>query len=138
MKKYKFVGAILLISFMVSSIGCSDIKTTTQPQTKTDNSKQEVQTPEPTKQVVVTPEQTKQKKEIPQYQIVYTLLKKRYDGGKTFYALINPVDLSNDSFKKVIKDITKDLVDKNGSKISIEIHDKKESLNISYFIQVIR
>lgn len=68
----------------------------------------------------------------PKYQIMYELLNKRYDGGKNYYVLIDPVDLSSDSFKNDIKNIAKKIVTEKGNKISIEIHDKKTTLDLSY------
>lgn len=67
-----------------------------------------------------------------EYQIIYELSDKRYDGGKNYYVLIDPVDLSPDSFKADIKAIAKKIVAEKGKKISIELHDSRESLNISY------
>ena len=84
------------------------------------------------KQEAKVSDQAKQQQAVPQYQSINSTTKKRYDGEKTIYVLINQQDLSNDSFKKDIKAIVKDLVEKNGEKISIEFHDKKESLDISY------
>lgn len=66
------------------------------------------------------------------YQLVYELSDKRYDGGRDLYVLINPVDLSSDKFKDSVKAIIRDVVSKKGNKISIEIHDKRESLDLSY------
>lgn len=76
--------------------------------------------------------QTAQEVKTPKYQIVYELSNKRYDGGKNYYVLIDPVDLSSDSFKNDIKTIAKKIVTEKGKKISIEIHDKKTTLDLSY------
>mgnify|MGYP001591345051 FL=1 len=77
-------------------------------------------------------ESTAQEVKTPKYQIVYELSNKRYDGGKNYYVLIDPVNLSSDSFKNDIKTIAKKIVTENGNKISIEIHDKKTTLDLSY------
>ena len=77
-------------------------------------------------------EQTAQEVKTPKYQILYELSNKRYDGGKNYYVLIDPVDLSSDSFKNDIKTIAKKIVAKKDNKISIEIHDKKATLDLSY------
>ncbi len=68
----------------------------------------------------------------PNFKIIYTITNKRFDGGVNYYVLIDPVDLSNDSFKEDIKAIVKQMVEKKGPNISIELHDKIESLQISY------
>jgi hypothetical protein len=68
---------------------------------------------------------------IPEYKILYETTK-RYDGGIDYYVLINKVDLKNSAFKKDIKSIIDELVEKKGKKISIEFHDNKRSLDISY------
>ena len=67
----------------------------------------------------------------PGYEVVYTLANKRYDGGVNYYLLIDPVDLDS-SFQEGVKTVVRDMVKKNGGKISIEIHDSRESLEISY------
>lgn len=66
------------------------------------------------------------------HQIVYELSNKRYDGGKNYYVLIDSIDLSSDIFKADIKAVVKKIVAERGKKVSIELHDSKESLNISY------
>ena len=66
------------------------------------------------------------------YTIIHTITTQRYDGGVTYYVLIDPIDLKNDKFKDNIKSIIRDIVKKKGGKITIEFHDKIESLNISY------
>lgn len=66
------------------------------------------------------------------YEVIYRLSDKRYDGGEDFYVLIDSVNLENDSFKDDIKKVIKDMVEDYGGKISIEIHDDRDSLDISY------
>lgn len=71
-------------------------------------------------------------KENLKYKIIYVLNNKRYDGGKIYYVLIEPINLNSDNFKTEIKTITKKIISERGKKISIEFHDNLESLNISY------
>lgn len=66
------------------------------------------------------------------YKIVYTLTTVRYDGGKNFYVLIDPVDLESDKFKDDIKTIITEIVSKNSGKISIDILDDKDILELYY------
>jgi Na+-transporting methylmalonyl-CoA/oxaloacetate decarboxylase gamma subunit len=80
----------------------------------------------PTKQPTKEPDN-----KIPEYKILYETTK-RYDGGIDYYVLINKVDLKSSAFKKDIKSMIDELVEKKGKKISIEFHDNKKSLEISY------
>ncbi|MBA7469328.1 hypothetical protein ES707_04595 [subsurface metagenome] len=66
-----------------------------------------------------------------EYEIIYTL-NLRYDDGITYYVLINPIDLSDDTFKDNIKKIIRKIVEEKGKKISIEIFDKRDSLENGY------
>lgn len=85
------------------------------------------------KKVVDEPNvKTVEEVKFPKYQIVHELANVRYDGGKNYYVLMEPADLKTDSFKEDVKKIVKKIVSEKGGKISIEIHDKKESLTVSY------
>jgi hypothetical protein len=70
--------------------------------------------------------------QVPRYDVVYSLSNKRFDGGKSLYILIDPIDLSNGAFKDTIKQLIRVLVAQNGAKTSIEVHDSRNSLTISY------
>lgn len=68
-----------------------------------------------------------------QYKIVYELSGIRLDGGNNYYVLIDPVDLNNDSFKDKIKSTIKKIIyEKDGNKISIDILDNSEILELYY------
>jgi len=67
-----------------------------------------------------------------EYEIIYTLMNIRLDGGITYYVLIDPTDLSDDTFKDNIKEIIRKVVEEKGKKISIEIFDKRSSLENGY------
>jgi len=67
-----------------------------------------------------------------EYEIIYTLMNIRLDGGITYYVLIDPIDLSDDTFKDNIKEIIRKVVEEKGKKISIEIFDKRSSLENGY------
>ncbi|MFD0050599.1 hypothetical protein ACFVHQ_14900 [Actinomycetes bacterium NPDC127524] len=75
----------------------------------------------------------KNKNQIPKYnyKIVHKIVK-RVDGGASYYILINPVNVKNDHFKNIVKYIVKDLVHKNGGKISVEIYDNSRALDLHY------
>jgi len=65
----------------------------------------------------------------PNYQILkeaYT----RYDGAKSCFILINNVDLSNDAFIDTVKAVIDYVTSKAGGKITIEIFDKKSTLEV--------
>lgn len=66
------------------------------------------------------------------YNIIYTVENARIDGGITYYLLINPVDLSNDNFKDGIKGIIIRFVKIHGTKVSLNIYDKLETLENDY------
>lgn len=66
------------------------------------------------------------------YQIKYTLTDKRYDGGKSFYVLVDSVDLSNNNFKDEMRSIIREIVKEKGNKISIDILDDKDVLDLFY------
>ncbi|MCW5887752.1 MAG: hypothetical protein KIT07_06475 [Anaerolineales bacterium] len=70
--------------------------------------------------------------ELPEYQIVYQVPNYRYDGGKAIYVLVDQVDLSSDLFKDDIRNILRMIVSQEGNKISIEIHDSRATLDLSY------
>jgi len=65
------------------------------------------------------------------YEIIHTL-NLRLDDTITYYVLIDPIDLSNDSFKEDIKEIIRKIVEEKGEKIDIEIFDKRSSLENGY------
>ena len=80
--------------------------------------------------VEITKDDKKDNPEI-NYEIIRTL-NVRVDGAVTYYVLIDPIDLSNDSFKEDIKEIIKKIVEEKGRKIDIEIFDKRDSLENGY------
>jgi len=66
------------------------------------------------------------------YEIIYTLNNLRCDDAITYYVLIDPIDLSDDIFKDDIKEIIRNIVEEKGNKITIEIFDKRGSLENGY------
>lgn len=66
------------------------------------------------------------------YQIVYEVSHKRYDGGKNFYVLVDKIDLSSANFKHDIKKMVDDIVKKKGGKISIDFANNKAALDLIY------
>jgi len=83
-----------------------------------------------------TDEKQEEKKEVIEliinHEIVFEDKKTRYDGGIIYYVLIDPVNLSSDSFKNEIKSLIKRIVSEKGNKISIDIYDQYEALESVY------
>lgn len=129
----RFIYFILLIG-IVSIAGCvsnsSNEPANTTNKLETEQTQQEENLVEIDKTTSV--EQENQTLPVPPYKVVYSLSNKRYDGGENYYVLTDSVDLNNKDFKEGIKLIVIDMVKKNGAKISIEIHDDVNSLNVSY------
>jgi hypothetical protein len=65
------------------------------------------------------------------YEIIYSI-KKRYDGGISYYVLLEPIDFSNANFIDNVKKIVNKLVEENGERISIEFFDDRDVLELSY------
>jgi lipopolysaccharide export LptBFGC system permease protein LptF len=82
---------------------------------------------ESTKEPTIKPTKTQNTN----YKIIYET-SKRYDGGKNYYVLIDKVDITNDKFISNIKEIIRKIIKHKGENISIELHDNRQSLDISY------
>lgn len=67
-----------------------------------------------------------------EYEIMYEVSNKRYDGGKNFYAFVDKVDLSNADFKNDIKKMVDEIVKIKGEKISIDFVNDKGTLDLIY------
>ncbi|MEH6993714.1 hypothetical protein V7075_13530 [Neobacillus drentensis] len=65
------------------------------------------------------------------YQIIYSI-DKRYDGGTSYYVLIDPVDSNNTAFMDDVKYLINTFVKEYGRKISIEIFDDRNVLEVEY------
>lgn len=65
------------------------------------------------------------------YDIIYSI-EKRYDGGTSYYVLIDSVDLNSLLFMDDVKYIVNDLVREKGEKISIELFDNRDALELAY------
>lgn len=86
--------------------------------------------PSPTETTKPTP--TPSQESVIKYEIVYTAINQRYDGGINYYVFIDPVDLSNNNFKNDIKNLIKKIVSDKSKKISVDICDKREVLDLVY------
>jgi hypothetical protein len=81
----------------------------------------------------VKPE-NKQEEERPlKHEIVYVESKVRHDSGKSFYVLIDPVDISSKDFKESIKSLVRSVANReNNKKVSVLIFDQKSALELYY------
>ncbi len=85
----------------------------------------------PTSNVSITP--APPSVEIPKYSVVHESSTVRYDGGKVFYVLIDPIDRTSSDFKEKIKALVKKIATKeNKKKVSILIFDKESALDLYY------
>ena len=131
-KNYNKTIIMLLISFfclIVTSCAADNSNDSTKKASEDNTPIQQVD--QSIQEDIVSKEQ-EPTTDIPKHEIIYTLDNERYDGGINYYVLIDPVELDNNNFKEDIKDIIKSLVKEKGTKISVEIHDNKDSLIISY------
>lgn len=67
----------------------------------------------------------------PKYDILFST-STRYDGGKNYYILIDPINLSSNSFENDVIAIIKKIISEKGNKTSVEIYDNKDVLVLSY------
>ncbi|MBI2257513.1 MAG: hypothetical protein HYU67_01270 [Flavobacteriia bacterium] len=63
------------------------------------------------------------------YEIINEIIK-RYDNSPHYIVLIDEVDLSNNKFKLEIENLINKIVTEKGAKISIDIFDNKNALNV--------
>jgi len=131
-KKIGLIFGIATFVFFVLFGVTIDSSKTEKATTNNQQSEQVAEQKNENQQQTPTTEQPVKEEKNLKYQIIYELANERYDGGKNYYVLIDPVDLSSDSFKTDIKVMAKKIVAEKGKKISIELHDSRESLNISY------
>lgn len=88
-------------------------------------------TTKPTSNVSATPEPASV--EIPKYSVVHESSSVRYDGGKVFYVLIDPIDITSSNFKDKIKALVRKIAaQENNKKVSILIFDKNPTLDLYY------
>ena len=124
-------GGIVIAAFvtfgLLSDTPSSSYNTTTTPKIE----EKKVETTADKKEETKT-EALKSEPDVPQYEIVYTVTNKRFDGGINYYVLIPSINLSNAKFKDDIKEIVRDIVKQKGGKISVDIFDDREALNIMY------
>lgn len=84
-----------------------------------------------TQETAVNTEPEKIAENVPKYEIVQELTI-RYDGGKSFYVLIDSVSLENADFKNGIKAVVEKIVSEKGNKISVDILDDKATMDLYY------
>jgi hypothetical protein len=117
-KEKILIGASLFITFVLV-VGAFTPDDKTPAEEKTQSPPSQATQKKDIKQV-------EQKKTVPAYEIIETA-NDRFDGKPTYRILIDPVDLTNDTFKEDVRRVTVDLVEKNGQKISVDIFDSKDA-----------
>jgi len=135
-KKWWAITLFIFFGLIVISSLADNNDSTNQPITPTQQ-KQEEQAEvknEPITQESENKESVQTNEEVKKldYQIVYELSDKRYDGGKNFYVLVDKIDLSSADFKNDIKKMVDKIVKTKGGKIGIDFVNNKETLDLIY------
>ena len=125
-KKKKIIVGTIVFLFFIGLINSSPEEKKAQT-TQTPSEVTKVSEP-----VKNEPQEAVQPQETAKYEVVYTKGDIRYDGGVSYYVLIDPVNLDTEDFKMQTTQIIKDMISKQGNKISIEIYDDKPTLELSY------
>lgn len=120
--------ATVIVLFIVGMAVSKDIDKTTSDKTK-DKNKTE-QTATKTENETETIEEVETIPTI-KYEILHETVK-RYDKAPSYFVLIDAVNLSNDKFKSDIKNLINKIVTEKGAKISIDILDNKNALELFY------
>jgi len=133
MKKLKTVIGIFLLSLIILFVIVSLQVSKNSPVdsiSNTDTTKSTLLTPENEPQLDTDLQedgiQPTTDKELIKYDILFEDKEYRFDGGISYELIIEPVDLSNDNFKKYVELVIDEMVNKYGTKISITIFDNKE------------
>lgn len=119
--------ATIIVLFVVGMAVSNDIDKTTSTNNKEAN--KTVQTASKSE----TEEASEEIETIPaiKHEILHETVK-RYDKAPSYFVLIDEVDLSNDKFKYDIKNLINKIVTEKGAKISINILDDKNALELFY------
>lgn len=121
--------ATVIVLFVVGMAVSNDIDKTTSTNNKEENkteqttSKSETEAEETTEEIETIPTI---KHEILHETVI------RYDKAPSYFILIDEVDLSNEKFKDDIKNLINKIVTEKGAKISIDILDNKNTLELFY------
>lgn len=118
--------AIVIVLLIIGMTVSNDIEKTTSSNKQKEEIKSE--------QIITKSEdKTKDAEIIPtiKYEILHETIK-RYDKAPSYFVLIDEVDLSNDKFKEDIKNLINKIVTEKGGKISIDILDNKNAIDLFY------
>ena len=83
------------------------------------------------KQAVVSNNTTPEEQQA-QYQVVYSKDEHRTDGAPQYWILIDAIDINTDGFKVDIQNVVRDMIKKEGKKISLIIFDQLSALEENY------
>ncbi|MEC5395908.1 hypothetical protein [Bergeyella sp. RCAD1439] len=119
--------ASVIVLFIIGMAVSNDIGKTTS------TTKEEKKTEETVSKSEEEIEETAEVETIPtiKYEILHETIK-RYDKAPSYFVLIDEVNLSNDKFKEDIKNLINKIVTEKGAKISIDILDNKNALELFY------
>ncbi|MBS1776217.1 MAG: hypothetical protein JSS64_08040 [Bacteroidetes bacterium] len=120
--------ATVIVLFIIGMAVSNDIDKTTSDKTKGENKTE--QTATKTENETETVEEIEAIPTI-KYEILHETVK-RYDKAPSYFVLIDAVDLSSDKFKDDIKNLINKIVTEKGAKISIDILDNKNALELFY------
>lgn len=117
--------ATVIVLFVIGMAVSNDIDKTTSTNKEETKSEHIVTKPKE--------ETTEEIETIPtiKHEILHETVK-RYDKAPSYFVLIDEVDLSNDKFKDDIKNLINKIVSEKGAKISIDILDNKNALELFY------
>lgn len=116
----------VIVLFIIGMAVSNDIDKTTstnKEENKTEQTASKSETEEATEEIETIP--------TIKYEILHETVK-RYDKAPSYFVLIDEVDLSNDKFKDDIKNLINKIVTEKGAKISIDILDNKNALELFY------
>lgn len=114
----------------VKEVPVENVETETTPTETTPD--KDVETTVEISDSKVNPEPSSEEPKMPSYEVIYELPDKRYDGGISYYVLIEKVNLKDDAFKNDIKSMINQIVKEKGKKISIDFVDERSILDLEY------
>lgn len=121
--------ATVIVLFIIGMAVSNEI----EKPTTTNKPKEENKTEQTVSKSEEEIDETEEVETIPtiKYEILHETIK-RYDKAPSYFVLIDEVNLSNDKFKEDIKNLINKIVTEKGAKISIDILDNKNALELFY------
>lgn len=123
-----FILCFIALAAISGAIGAITGSDTTNKKIETKEEQKQKQTEQ---SQTIQESQPKQEEKVLTYEIAHEI-SKRLDGGKTYYVLIPEQSVATDVFKPEVEKLIRKIVSYKGKKVTIEIHDNRDSLDISY------